>query len=445
NGFYLRVELSDKYQQNDYIPNEEFTVEDIKEVVSIIDKGGVLPMPKAKTTSAATVPTATDADLQIVDYSDKAIVLTGDTKPLKDQIKKLGGKFGSRFDTSKVPSGIGWLFPKTKLAAVQNFVAQYGKSTLQEISPLLANAIKLATLKNGGLPLSGNDLNKKTVVNPTTVVISFKKKDVRRSLNSCQNEHGQLLCAFDSRRQPASALAYRSNHLSGTKVNSFDELKKKIEEKISKWNKAKNLDVKDFMLFVALELQLRASTRNDKHFSFYLDLYETNDTITLRISDHHFDSATTIQHPAKSTTSITFSNENPEKWDYFKPDKNTQAVEYVYYEDKVTKNDLLKIADDIIKFVDSGNYVPSVKPNEIHRSPDDLTGWRDWDEYPRYLQSLPKTHIYTRRDDKYSSRVAILDTSDTPWFLDHPEKCEVTDGFYSWECDRNDLIPILLW
>ena len=159
-------------------------------------------------------------------------MLTGDTKPLKDQIKKLGGKFGSRFDTSKVPSGIGWLFPKTKLAAVQNFVAQYGKSTQQEISPLLLNAIKLAALKNGGLPLSGNDF---------------------------------------------------------------------------------------------------------------------------------------------------------------------------------------------------------------------LTGWRDWDEYPRYLQSLPKTHIYTRKDDKYSSRVAILDTSDTPWFLDHPEKCEVTDGFYSWECDRNDLIPILLW
>ena len=148
NGFYLHVEVSDKYQQNDYIPNEEFTVEDIKEVVSIIDKGGVLPMPKAKTTLATTVPPTTDADLQIVDYSDKAIVLTGDTKPLKDQIKKIGGKFGSRFDTSKVPSGIGWLFPKTKLAAVQNFVAQYGKSTQQEISPLLANAIKLAALKN---------------------------------------------------------------------------------------------------------------------------------------------------------------------------------------------------------------------------------------------------------------------------------------------------------
>ena len=34
--------------------------------------------------------------------------------------------------------------------------------------------------------------------NTTDIIITFKKKkDVRRSLNSCQNEHGQILCAFD--------------------------------------------------------------------------------------------------------------------------------------------------------------------------------------------------------------------------------------------------------
>ena len=83
---------------------------------------------KTATNTAAPVAVGT-SDLQIVDYSDKAIVLTGDTKPFKDQIKSLGGKFGSRFDKSKVPSGIGWLFPKTKLAAVQEFVSKYGKKS----------------------------------------------------------------------------------------------------------------------------------------------------------------------------------------------------------------------------------------------------------------------------------------------------------------------------
>jgi hypothetical protein len=73
-------------------------------------------------TSSTTVSNVT---LQIVDYSEKGVVLTGDTKPIKDEIKALGGKFGMRFDTSKVPSGVGWIFPKTKLAEVEKLVAKY--------------------------------------------------------------------------------------------------------------------------------------------------------------------------------------------------------------------------------------------------------------------------------------------------------------------------------
>lgn len=101
------------------------------------------------TTKTTTTPTDFNGSLQIVDYSDKAIVLTGDTKPIKDEIKALGGKFGSRFDTSKVPSGIGWLFPKTKLAAVQELVSKYSGSASpasSAISQLLLTEAKLAAL-----------------------------------------------------------------------------------------------------------------------------------------------------------------------------------------------------------------------------------------------------------------------------------------------------------
>ena len=106
---------------------------------------------KPTATSTTTAPTVSSADLQIVDYSDKAIVLTGDTKPLKDQIKALGGKFGSRFDTSKVPSGIGWLFPKTKLAQVEDFVKKYSKKSEPKIHQLFRNEIELAKIKNSKL------------------------------------------------------------------------------------------------------------------------------------------------------------------------------------------------------------------------------------------------------------------------------------------------------
>ena len=201
------------------------------------------------------------------------------------------------------------------------------------------------------------------------IIITIKKKDVRRSLNSCQNEHGQILCAFDNRLRYATAITRRSNHLSGAKLENFDELKNKINEKITKWKKTKNLNVKDFMLFVALELRLRASEKNNNKFSYYLTVYENKDGFTLRISDHHFNARTSEKTNDKYTTSVTFSNENPEVWDYFKTAPNVKAIEYVYYEDKVTKDDLISIAEDIIDFVETGKFTPSVKPNEINESP----------------------------------------------------------------------------
>lgn len=54
--------------------------------------------------------TETESDgISLVDYSDKAIAITGDTKPLKDTLKALGGRFNFR-----LKCGAGWIFPKTK-------------------------------------------------------------------------------------------------------------------------------------------------------------------------------------------------------------------------------------------------------------------------------------------------------------------------------------------
>lgn len=49
----------------------------------------------------------------IVDYSEKCVALFGDTKPVKEELKKLGGRFNSNLrpfdDDTRVP---GWVFPK---------------------------------------------------------------------------------------------------------------------------------------------------------------------------------------------------------------------------------------------------------------------------------------------------------------------------------------------
>ena len=53
-------------------------------------------------------------EVQIIDYSDKAIAVIGDTKPIKDVLKSLGGRFNFRLSC-----GPGWIFPKSSLQKIQ--------------------------------------------------------------------------------------------------------------------------------------------------------------------------------------------------------------------------------------------------------------------------------------------------------------------------------------
>lgn len=53
----------------------------------------------------------------IIQYSEKSIVLTGDTKFVKDELKKLGGRFNP-----KLTCGAGWVFPKSKEEDVRKAV-----------------------------------------------------------------------------------------------------------------------------------------------------------------------------------------------------------------------------------------------------------------------------------------------------------------------------------
>ncbi|MBR6250095.1 MAG: hypothetical protein IKR17_02740 [Bacteroidales bacterium] len=147
------------------------------------------------------------------------------------------------------------------------------------------------------------------------------------------------------------------------------EIKKLFDKKISQWQKAKSLSLSDFMLFISLELRLRASKKNGEHYSYYVELYDKGDKYVLRISDHHFDATTDKYHKAKKTTAVTFSEEKTEDWDYFKPDNSTTATEYVYYESKIGKDELISIARDIVTYLETGNYPSTIPPDEIHHSP----------------------------------------------------------------------------
>lgn len=55
---------------------------------------------------------------EIVDYSEKAIALFGDTKPIKDLLKAMGGKFNPRL-AYKADKRAGWIFQTSKRAELE--------------------------------------------------------------------------------------------------------------------------------------------------------------------------------------------------------------------------------------------------------------------------------------------------------------------------------------
>lgn len=52
--------------------------------------------------------------VQVIEYSDKAIAVIGETYPIREKLGALGGKF-NKF----LKCGAGWIFPKTKLEELQ--------------------------------------------------------------------------------------------------------------------------------------------------------------------------------------------------------------------------------------------------------------------------------------------------------------------------------------
>ena len=69
---------------------------------------------KKKETEQPTQAITTDnLSFEIVDYSEKAIALFGDTKAIKDLLSAMGGKFNPKL-THNNEKQAGWIFSKSK-------------------------------------------------------------------------------------------------------------------------------------------------------------------------------------------------------------------------------------------------------------------------------------------------------------------------------------------
>jgi hypothetical protein len=64
-------------------------------------------------TRKAEAPETVTGDFIVVDYSEKALAVFGDTRPIKDQLKAIGGKFNPKL-THDDEKKAGWIFSKSK-------------------------------------------------------------------------------------------------------------------------------------------------------------------------------------------------------------------------------------------------------------------------------------------------------------------------------------------
>ena len=70
-------------------------------------------------------PITVQGDFILTNYSEKAVALFGDTKPIKDALSDLGGRFNGRL-TYRGEKCAGWVFPKAKEMQVRELIGMAG-------------------------------------------------------------------------------------------------------------------------------------------------------------------------------------------------------------------------------------------------------------------------------------------------------------------------------
>jgi hypothetical protein len=102
-NFYLSIKVSDEY----------------KVIEPKAKKSSVKP---EKVEEAKEVEAVTAEGLEIVDYSEKAIAVFGDTKAIKEQLKELGGRFNPVLNYNGEKRA-GWIFSKKQADKVRELLA----------------------------------------------------------------------------------------------------------------------------------------------------------------------------------------------------------------------------------------------------------------------------------------------------------------------------------
>lgn len=105
-------------------------------------------------------------DISLEEYTDRSIVVRGETRQYKEDLKKLGGKYNSRLRGEP-----GWIFPKSK----QNDVVKFIKEGKRLVSEEEAHAGEVRTLEWESLRSSEQKTYSSSSSNDNKVLIDMIK------------------------------------------------------------------------------------------------------------------------------------------------------------------------------------------------------------------------------------------------------------------------------
>lgn len=141
-NFYIHIEVSGEY----------------KVIEPKAKKSGIKT---EKAEEAKEMEAVTVEGLEMVDYSERAIAVFGDTKAIKEQLKELGGRFNPSLNYNGEKRA-GWIFSKKKADEVRSLMASEKVEAVEEL-PALSEEIYIPELeeetkqpeKSGNIHLTG--------------------------------------------------------------------------------------------------------------------------------------------------------------------------------------------------------------------------------------------------------------------------------------------------
>lgn len=120
-NFYLSIEVSDEYK--------------------VIEPKAKKSSVKPENEEAKEVEAVTIEGIEVVDYSEKAIAVFGDTKAIKGQLKEIGGRFNPSLNYNGEKRA-GWIFSKKQADKVKELIAPTELPALPEIETSKDNIIE---------------------------------------------------------------------------------------------------------------------------------------------------------------------------------------------------------------------------------------------------------------------------------------------------------------